>query len=128
MYCFLCKATYFLFHQVVHSINIVAMLELQSISRNANIAFLQRFSSRYCLDSCEISLSDVCKESAKFGGSHGIVGLLGTVPIVLSCLRGYFMGRKFFNVGIFGVQLFFSWEFRGSETFSRILSDHNIFS
>ena len=33
--------------------------------------------------------------------------------------RGYFMGPKFFLVGIFWVQIFFLWVFRGFKNFSR---------
>ena len=59
-------------------------------------------------------------ECAKFRGSRAILGL---VP---SCLRGsenfscgYFVGLKYFLVGISWVQYFFSWVLRGSKNFSR---------
>ena len=56
------------------------------------------------------------KECAKFRGS---CGSCATVP---ACLRGsehfsreYFVGLKFFLVGISWVSNFFSWVFRGSK-------------
>ena len=43
-------------------------------------------------------------------------GFSGILP---SCFRGYFVGHKFFLVGISWVPIFFSWVFRSSQFFSR---------
>lgn len=60
-------------------------------------------------------------ECAKFCGSRTIMGLVNLVP---SCLRGskihsrgYFVGPKFFLVGILWVRIFFVWVFRGFKIF-----------
>ena len=62
-------------------------------------------------------------ECAKFRESCAIVVLVYLVP---SCLRwsenfprGYFVGPKYFPVGILWVSNFLSWVFRGSQFFSR---------
>ena len=71
----------------------------------------------------DVALSLEKMDCAKFRGSCAIVGLVGLVPPCLrgseNFSRGYFVGSKYFLVGISWVSHFFSCVFRGSQFFSR---------
>ena len=86
----------------------------------SGMSFIWKYSSKLKI-SIHLFIHLFIHECAKFCGSRTIMGLVNLVP---SCLRGskihsrgYFVGPKFFLVGILWVRIFFVWVFRGFKIF-----------